>query len=545
MSESDVQQLGAEIWAWRLETAFRTSDDIPRVDHAPTWVPEFTPASVKARRTALGGFQKRWSAIEVSEAPISVQVDHRLLGSALARVAWELDVLRNWEKDAVFLAGQILGPWFDLLLPVPPFADDVQKGLVFHASVIPARVELAKANLERAGVAAVARVAAETLEHVGKQFLDSIEGLAGFVSDEVLAELRAAGPAAADALDGFGDWLREKSPSFVEDVPVGREQFVWYLRHVALIAGEPEDLVAAARGDYQRAVVGEAVIRNANRNLPQDPIAESIEAQIAREEAQELEIREFYEAEGILSQPESLGRYLVAEMPPYLGPLHWLGVSDDLTSDTRLDIDSVSYMPRPTADLPYFYAANARDPRLGIIHEGAHYKQLALAWAHENPLRRRYYDSVANEGIAHYNEEMMYTAGLFADAPRSHEVIQNFIRLRALRVIVDVNLATGGFTLEEAVAFFEKLVPMDRETALEETAMYVATPGLAMSYHVGKQLLQRLLADAIQERGAEFSLRDFHDYVWKNGNMPFSLQRWELLGDRSDIDVLDAAGRAW
>jgi uncharacterized protein (DUF885 family) len=161
---------------------------------------------------------------------------------------------------------------------------------------------------------------------------------------------------------------------------------------------------------------------------------------------------------------------------------------------------------------------------------------------HSSAPRRRYTDSVANEGIAHYNEELMLTAGLFADAPHSQTTVYNFIRLRALRVVVDVNLATGVFSLDEAVDFFVRLVPMDLETATEETAMYVATPGLAMSYHVGKQEVQRLLADALVAQGEAFSLREFHDFVWRNGNVPLSLQRWELLGDRSDVDALDAAG---
>ena len=138
--------------------------------------------------------------------------------------------------------------------------------------------------------------------------------------------------------------------------------------------------------------------------------------------------------------------------------------------------DATSYVPEPTPDLPYFDAANARDPRLGIIHEGAHSQQLALSWAQPNPLRRHFIDSVANEGIAHYNEELMLTAGLFADAPHSQTIVHNFMRLRALRVVVDVNLATGVFSLPEAVDFFVRMVPMDVGTATEETSYYVATP---------------------------------------------------------------------
>ena len=223
-------------------------------------------------------------------------------------------------------------------------------------------------------------------------------------------------------------------------------------------------------------------------------------------------------------------------------------MNDDLTSIRRVGDDATSYVPEPTPDLPYFDAANARDPRLGIIHEGAHSQQLALSWAQPNPLRRHFIDSVANEGIAHYNEELMLTAGLFADAPHSQTIVHNFMRLRALRVVVDVNLATGVFSLPEAVDFFVRMVPMDVGTATEETSYYVATPGLAMSYLVGKHEVMRLVADAAVAAaldGAEFSLRDVHDAVWRNGNVPMSLLRWELLGDRGDVDVLDAAGPWW
>ena len=38
-----------------------------------------------------------------------------------------------------------------------------------------------------------------------------------------------------------------------------------------------------------------------------------------------------------------------------------------------------------------------------------------------------------------------------------------------------------------------------------------------------------------------FDLRAFHDAIWKNGNVPLSLIRWELLGLRDDIDRIDRA----
>ncbi len=412
----------------------------------------------------------------------------------------------------------------------------------------PRAVEQAIANLERAGVATLARVAAADLRDIGDRIARSVVELVPFTDAATAAALAAARPAAGDALERYRAWLEASADRLGPDVIVGRDAFVWYLRHVALVTADPEELVRAALQDYRRSVVAETVTRTRHRDVPELPLAESADAESADEAAREAEVRAFSEASGLLSQPDSLRHYRFAPTPAYLEAVGFLGVNDDLTSIRRVADDATSYVPVPAADLPYFDAANARDPRLGIIHEGAHSQQLALSWAQPNPMRRHFIDSVANEGIAHYNEELMLTAGLFADAPHSQAVVHNFMRLRALRVVVDVNLATGVFTLAEAVDFFVRLVPMDVGTATDETAYYVATPGLAMSYLVGKHEVTRLVADAAVAAslaGTEFSVRDVHDFVWRNGNVPMALQRWELLGDRGDVDALDAAGPWW
>ncbi|GAA1758476.1 DUF885 family protein [Agromyces humatus] len=548
---TDLDLLGAEFWRWHDATSFRTSDDIPRVERPAGWLPRFDPEAIDGFRRALADFTARWrafDAVELAALPVEVQVDHRLLGAALARTHWQLDVLRNWERDAVFLTSQVLGPWFDLLLPPPPFESSRQAGLVRVLAAVPSAVDQAIANLERAGVAALARVAAADLRDIGDRLATSVAEAAALTDAATAAALEAARPAAGDALERYRAWLETSADRLSAEAIVGRDAFTWYLRHVALITAEPDELVRAAMGDHRRSVVAELATRTRYRDLPERPLAASAEAESLDEAAAEAEVRAFYESSDLLSQPPSLRRYRFAPTPAYLGPLAFLGVNDDLGSIRRRDEDSTHYVPVPAADLPYFDAANARDARLGIIHEGAHSQQLTLSWANPRPMRRHFIDSIANEGIAHYNEELMLTAGLFADAPHSQSVVHNFMRLRALRVIVDVNLATGAFSLPEAVDFFVRQVPMDVETATEETAYYVATPGLAMSYLVGKHEVQRLVADAAvaaELEGAPFSLRELHDAIWRNGNVPMSLLRWQLLGDRGDVDTLDAAGKWW
>ena len=251
------------------------------------------------------------------------------------------------------------------------------------------------------------------------------------------------------------------------------------------------------RQEWERSVAFETYERRRNQGVPALPLFADQAAQIAREAKDEQAVRAFLESRGLLTVPPWVKHYRNLPLPEYLQALAGLGVTDDLTSPARLDQDGISYIRPPSESLGYFSLATARDPRPIIVHEGVpgHYFQLVLSWAHENPIRRHYYDSGPNEGIGFYAEEMMLQAGLFDDSPRTREIIYNFMRLRALRVEVDVQLATGQLTIAQAGEVLRTKVPMDRATAEHEAAFFASAPGQAISYQVGKLQILKFLAD--------------------------------------------------
>lgn len=531
-----VQTLGQAFWAWRAVQQPHSGDDIPRLPRPAGWLPDFTVAAVDRYRTELAAFDAQWQAIDAAGLDVTAAVDHRLLGSALARVRWELDVMQSWRRDPVFHIQQALGPYFDLLLPRPPFDEARAEAIVTALAHAPAAFATGRAVLDGHAATPLIAAAVEILHDIETVVPASTAALAPHLPASQQETLVAAGAAAAAAAAEFRDWLGTLA-GWSDQTAVGRDAFVWYLRNVALMWESPEDLLRAARQDWERAVVWEAVAKLSARDTPLPAIPATAAEQAAREAVAEQQVRDHYERVDLLTQPATLRHYLNEVLPDYIAPISWLGVNDDLTDDHRLDEDGLAYVPAPREDLPYFYAANARDPRCGIVHEGAHYQQLALAKGHADPIRRRYYDSGSAEGIAFYNEEWLLQSGLFDDAPHSKSVIWNFARLRTLRVEVDVRLAIGEMTLAEGVDFFVERVPMDRETAFHETAMYAGNPGLALSYETGKVQLLRLAAAAVTEGR---SIREIHDYLWLNGNVPFSLLRWELLGRRDELDLIDA-----
>ena len=115
--------------------------------------------------------------------------------------------------------------------------------------------------------------------------------------------------------------------------------------------------------------------------------------------------------------------------------------------------------------------------------------------------------------------------------------IWRYYRLRVLRISTDLNLGCGIWSIPEGADYLEQNVPMDKGTAVEDAWMYLATPGLGLSYGIGKAQIMRYLAMARQHHdeehgpdGAPFDLRAFHDSLWLNGNVPIELQAYETLG---------------
>ena len=104
---------------------------------------------------------------------------------------------------------------------------------------------------------------------------------------------------------------------------------------------------------------------------------------------------------------------------------------------------------------------------------------------------------------------------------------------------MDVKLALGEFTIDQAAEYLQNTVPMDSATAHGEAAAFATTPGQAISYEIGKLQIYDFLANAQRQKKDTFSLRAFHDFLWRNGNVPIALQRWEYLGLKDEVEAVD------
>ncbi|HZR79054.1 MAG TPA: DUF885 family protein [Chthoniobacterales bacterium] len=532
-----LSKLAEDFWSWRAKYAPFNGDDVPRMER-PGGVRDWSRASIDKRSKELIAFEERWRKIDAHTWAIADQVDYRLMGSALSRVRWELEVNPSWRRDPTFYITQTLTALVEALTVPAPFNETQSREIMTRIENIPSIIDQGLQNLEKPP-APFARVAVKALENIRPHLHQMASTLARSTTIKE-QDFYAATDRAADALEKYRGQLQQMIPSLPNETALGRDAYVFFLRNVALMPYQPEELLAMGRQEWNRAVAFEAYEANRNKKIPPLKITSNTESWIKDAAAREKEVRDFLGTHDILTVPDWVQHWTLRSTPDYLRAMGFTE-TDDFTSPSRLKENCIRYVPEPSPNLGYFWRATAMDPRPICVHEGipGHYLQLCLSWKHEDPIRRHYYDSGPNEGLGFYAEEMMLQAGLFDDSPHTREIIYNFMRLRALRVEVDVKLALGQFSLDEAAKYLHDKVPMDDQTARQEAIAFATGPGQAIDYQIGKLQIVKFLAEARMKEGGAFNLRKFHDFVWKNGNVPISLQRWELLGDASDVPPLE------
>jgi uncharacterized protein (DUF885 family) len=136
--------------------------------------------------------------------------------------------------------------------------------------------------------------------------------------------------------------------------------------------------------------------------------------------------------------------------------------------------------------------------------------------------RRQSQYSVFSEGWALYAETLGPQLGLYRDPYTrfGHLQAQMF---RAARLVVDTGLHALGWPRDKAIAYMIEQTGHDATFMTAEVDRYLAQPGQALSYMMGKLKIQALRARAEAQLGPKFDQRRFHMAVLDQGAMPLPL----------------------
>ena len=159
-------------------------------------------------------------------------------------------------------------------------------------------------------------------------------------------------------------------------------------------------------------------------------------------------------------------------------------------------------------------------------HEGVpgHHLQISLAQELTGlPDFRRFesYDAFI-EGWAFYSEQLGKEVGFYQDPYSEYGMLENQM-WRAVRLVVDTGVHSRHWTRDQMVQYFHDHTAMDDITIQEEVDRYIAWPGQALAYDIGRLKILELRAKAQTALGKNFDLRKFHDEVLDSGALPMDI----------------------
>ncbi|MCU6435493.1 DUF885 domain-containing protein [Undibacterium sp. Jales W-56] len=160
-----------------------------------------------------------------------------------------------------------------------------------------------------------------------------------------------------------------------------------------------------------------------------------------------------------------------------------------------------------------------------FLHEGqpGHHFHLAFLQELDIPKFRKFGGNNAyTEGWALYAETLGKEMGVFED-PNAYLGHLTDELLRASRLVVDTGLHAKGWTREETIKYLQATLGYDEATARNATERYMAWPAQALGYKIGSLKIMELRQRAMNQLGAKFNLRHFHDAILSDGTLPLAL----------------------
>ena len=483
-------------------------------------VPDYSPAAIEALRERLAVMRARLARLDASDLTPPQRTDRALVVAEMNGLDFDLRVLSPWSRNPAFYAMAIgeqsdtplrEGPTIEgaielwrLALPLPAAEAEA---LRVRLRAIPTVLVRARANLTGD---------ARDLWRVGiRTHREQAEVLAAFARKlrphhpELVPDVERA----REAEDAFRAWLEAGLEAKHGRSGVGRENYDWYQRNVQLLPYTWQDELVLMQRELARAVAQLALEEHKNRALPPlEPAGNAAEWQ-ARAEAALAYYMAFLREKQIVTVPDYYDAALRARLS--------------------------SFVPPEKRD--FFSEVDAREPLLLRCH-GNHWFDLARMEQepHPSPIRRvplLYNIWVGRaEGLATGMEELAMSAGLYAERPRSRELVYVMLAQRAARAIAGLRQHSNEWTLDEAVRFACERTPRgwlrpDRDTVWFEQGLYLQQPGYGTSYLTGKAMIEALLAERAQALGPGFTLRGFMDQLNAAGMIPISLIRDEMAGN--------------
>ena len=486
-------------------------------------VPDYTAPAMAEQKSRIPEFEKRLFSIDSRNWPVPQQVDYEIVRAEINGLEFDHRVLRPWSRNPIFYAviqmsepdvpareGPEIYGVLNIFEHTFPLNEKSQAVFKEKLSVIPDILNQAKQNLvEEAGDLYLFGIRQKKRESA------TLSKLAGRL-ESTHPDLSDLARQAQAAVDEFVTWLEQKREGMKAFSGIGVEAFDWYMKEVHLVPYSWQEQVNLLERELERSLAGLALEEHRNRHLSPLKPAGSLEERRKQYKSSVAEFMNFLRKKDIFTVPD----YMM------------------LNNQVRFYT--------PPEQLDFFSHISYRNP-LPLLCHSIHWLEKQREIHNIHPIRGKallynIWDSRA-EGLATGFEELMMQAGLLAKHPRARELTYIMLAFRAIRALGGLKLHSGEFTLDEAIQWAVEKTPRgfvgsNSSTIRTDYSIYLSQPGYGTSYVVGKNQLEKLIADRAVQLGDQFRLKDFFDDYFTRGVIPASLLRWEMTGLDDEMQKL-------
>lgn len=165
---------------------------------------------------------------------------------------------------------------------------------------------------------------------------------------------------------------------------------------------------------------------------------------------------------------------------------------------------------------------NKKSLKTLIMHEtdpGHHY-QFDYFKYKKLPLYKIYgYQNTALvEGWAFYSEKL----------DDNNNGTEEYNQLRIIRLVVDTGINYYGWSFKKAFNYMKKHLNINNDEIKQEIERYISIPSQALCYYIG-YLNILYLKKLYIEKYKIGNIKDFHDFILKDGVVPFNYLKYKLL----------------
>jgi hypothetical protein len=547
-----LQTLGKSItfdWAKShplVATSLGLSDEDGQLD---------TPSEAENARdlATIRGWQSELAAIPLDGASLVDVDDAKLLRAQLTGYERQYLIYKTYEKDPSGPSMAIMAAIYTqfLHLPIAGTAGATKADAAAAWQKIVQRLEGAPAYIA-AGNALVTHPGYLYGVTGSEQLAGAPSFFSGPLTDAAKDQLPAdrfaafvkARDAALAAMAQTKKYIDEHAASWPENYAIGRAAYDALLRDEELLPFNSNDIERMAHAELAHGWAVQSWIEElaTERGTPIGPesgggLAPGGAALIDYYRARVAQLREFVAQHHVVDVPEWLGEMAIIETPKFLQPVS-PGASMNPPLLFSKGTTGFYFITPPTslADAAKRLDANQDFDRDRILSTAAHeampghFLQLSIARRHPDFVRKIQSSSEFQEGWAFYGEELFVQLGLYRDDLDGRYFTAQWERVRGARAIVDPELASGDWSVDQAVLFFAHETGFSPEQAKAAIAGIALSPGQMIAYTAGRAEIEALLAE-YQSKAHAGSLRDFHDRLLCYGSTPLSVIGPELLAD--------------